>query len=170
MTGLTIPSRGINKEDYHTTVRDSMGHHMSDKYNPAVQKGYVNDIFLNTVIEKVTALVNGAVTKDKLPKVIVIARDRLANYKNEGGDMNVPVVIKDSKGKPRNVFATIKDEDGNIKKENGKTIKVQVETVAGLEYKIQNFIDAYYAAVGAYDAAEREHMRNSYTAKRAKRR
>jgi len=169
MTGLTIPSRGINKEDCHT-VRDSMGHHMSDKYNPAVQKGYVNDVFLNTVIEKVTALVNGAVTKDKLPKVIVIARDRLANYKNEGGDMNVPVVIKDREGKPRKVFATVKDEDGNIKKENGKTAKIPVETVAGLALKIQNFIDAYYAAVEAYDAAERERMRNSYTAKRAKRR
>ncbi len=84
--------------------------------------------------------------------------------------MNVPVVIKDSKGKPRKVFATIKDEDGNVKKEDGKPIKVQVKTVADLALKIQNYIDAYYAAVETYDAAEREHMRNSYTAKRAKRR
>lgn len=164
MGSMNLKGKGANGyEDLGSTVRNSLGHHVSDKYNPRVQKACANNIILDRVLEKVTLLVNGDVTRAKLAQVIVIARDRMHNYEKEGGNMNRPVAIKTDAGRVRRVYATYKDK-------NGQKHRVLVKTVADMKIKIQNFVDANSAIVAAYDAGEAERMRNSYEAKRSKRR
>ncbi|MBP5485282.1 MAG: hypothetical protein J6Y07_01085 [Alphaproteobacteria bacterium] len=66
--------------------------------NPATQKETAVKIFLNTVADKISKLNKGVVARNKLIKVIVIARDRMKNYIDEGGSLNRTIEITTKKG------------------------------------------------------------------------
>ncbi len=121
---------------------------LPDSFNPLIQRGITNKIFLKIVAKKILALNEGQVATNKLVKVIAIARDRMKNYIDCDGSLNESASV-DINSDGRIIMRTISARE--------------------LKRQLNSYIKLYAPQLEAYDAAEAQRIRAQYEASKQKR-
>ena len=118
-----------------------VGMHISDSINPLIQKDKTNKTLLDVVVRQYSKLMWGKVEPRLVVKAIVIARDRMQNYVDNGGSMTKTVEV--------------------ITNSNGNKTSM---TVRALRNKIKQIVNEHAEEVAAFDSAEKVRIARMYAA------
>lgn len=115
------------------------GKAVPNDYNPLVQKEITNKTHLGVVVRQYSKLQEGTVTPRLRIKAIVIARDRMQNYVDNGGLMTKTVdVVTDPKGDKTSITAN------------------------ALQRRVNKLVDAHAEEIAAFDEAEKIRIATVY--------
>lgn len=117
------------------------GKAVPNDYNPLVQKERTNRMHLGVVVRQYSKLMENKVDPRLVIKVIIIARDRMKNYVDNGGSMTKTVdVVTDPKGDKTSI------------------------TVNALQKRVNKLVSNHAEEVAAFDEAEKIRIAKVYEA------